>query len=118
MTVASGKEPGLNVIGRMVQIYVVAVPRLPPASTASTWKVWLPVARLPKLTVVCAVGAHLSAENLSEDDVMQAMREHGIDDVQQVKTAVLEVDGTISIIQKDQAVVVKTQKRFRRQKHI
>jgi uncharacterized membrane protein YcaP (DUF421 family) len=60
---------------------------------------------------------HLRAEGLSEDDVMQAMREHGVDDVKQVKTAVLEVDGSISIIQKDQAVVTRTKPRFRRQQH-
>jgi uncharacterized membrane protein YcaP (DUF421 family) len=59
---------------------------------------------------------HLHAENLTESDVLQAMREHGVDNVGQIKIAVLEVDESISIIQKDQAVVTKTQKRFRRQR--
>jgi uncharacterized membrane protein YcaP (DUF421 family) len=62
------------------------------------------------------IADHLHAENLTESDVMQAMREHGVEDIKQVKSAVLEVDGSISIIQKDQAVATKTQRRFRRQR--
>jgi uncharacterized membrane protein YcaP (DUF421 family) len=64
------------------------------------------------------IADHLRAENLTEADVMQAMREHGCEDVKQIKAAVLEVDGSISIIQKDQAVVTKTQRRFRRQRQV
>jgi uncharacterized membrane protein YcaP (DUF421 family) len=62
------------------------------------------------------IADHLHKENLTEADVSQAMREHGVEDIKQVKSAVLEVDGSISIIQKDQAVATKTQKRFRRQR--
>src|SRR5436305_3084254 len=40
---------------------------------------------------------HLRHEGLAEADVIQAMREHGVEDVNQVKSAVLEVDGSISI---------------------
>jgi uncharacterized membrane protein YcaP (DUF421 family) len=60
---------------------------------------------------------HLRREQLSEEDVLQAMREHGVDDVQQVKSAVLEVDGSISIIPKESTQVTKTRRRFRRQPH-
>ena len=35
---------------------------------------------------------------LSEDDVHEGMRERGYDDIQQVRLAVLEVDGQISVI--------------------
>jgi uncharacterized membrane protein YcaP (DUF421 family) len=59
---------------------------------------------------------HLSKEHLNKEDVFQAMREHGVDDLSQVKSAILEVDGSISIIQRDQAVVTKTRRRFRRQR--
>lgn len=41
---------------------------------------------------------HLRREGLTADEVLQALREHGIDDLSAVKTAVLEVDGTISVI--------------------
>ncbi len=63
------------------------------------------------------VAAHLRQERLAQEDVIQAMREHGVDSLDQVKNAVLEVDGSISIIQKDQAVVTRTRRRFRRQPH-
>lgn len=61
------------------------------------------------------ISQHLRAESLCEDDVWQAMREHGVDEVGQVKSAVLEVDGSISIIQKEGAKVTRTHRRFRRQ---
>ena len=38
---------------------------------------------------------------LSDDMVMQAIREHGFDDVMRIHSAVLEVDGTISIVPND-----------------
>jgi uncharacterized membrane protein YcaP (DUF421 family) len=60
---------------------------------------------------------HLHKEHLTEADVLQAMREHGVEDPTQVKSAVLEVDGSISIIPKDQATVTRTRRRFRRQQH-
>jgi uncharacterized membrane protein YcaP (DUF421 family) len=61
------------------------------------------------------IAEHLRAERISEGDVLQAMREHGVDDFSQVKSAVLEVDGSISVIQKDQAAMFRTRRRFRRQ---
>jgi uncharacterized membrane protein YcaP (DUF421 family) len=64
------------------------------------------------------VPEHLRKEHLSEADVLQAMREHGVETIEQVKTAILEVDGSISIIQKDQAPVTRTHRRFRRQRHL
>lgn len=41
---------------------------------------------------------HLIKEGITQDEVVQALREHGVEDVQSVKLAVLEVDGTISVI--------------------
>lgn len=41
---------------------------------------------------------HLRREGVSEQEVIQALREHGVDELQGVKAAVLEVDGTISVI--------------------
>jgi uncharacterized membrane protein YcaP (DUF421 family) len=46
---------------------------------------------------------HLRREGVGEDEVMQALREHGVDDIRTVRTAVLEVDGTISVIPADAA---------------
>jgi uncharacterized membrane protein YcaP (DUF421 family) len=41
---------------------------------------------------------NLRHEGLETDEVMQALREHGIDDLHKVKSAILEVDGSISVI--------------------
>lgn len=41
---------------------------------------------------------HLRREGVTEDEVLQALREHGVDELNAVKTAILEVDGTISVI--------------------
>jgi uncharacterized membrane protein YcaP (DUF421 family) len=42
----------------------------------------------------------MNREGVDEDEVETAMREHGIDDVKNVKLAILEPDGDISIIEK------------------
>lgn len=63
------------------------------------------------------IADHLRRECMTEADVLQAMREHGVEDIRQVQTAILEVDGSISIIVKDKAQVTRTRRRFRRQQH-
>jgi|SRR5579884_377789 uncharacterized membrane protein YcaP (DUF421 family) len=55
---------------------------------------------------------HLRHEGLTEEEVLQALREHGVDDLKQVKMAVLEVDGTISVIPTD-AKSSRTKRRVR-----
>jgi uncharacterized membrane protein YcaP (DUF421 family) len=45
--------------------------------------------------------ANLAREHLAQDDVEEALREHGIGDISQCQDAVLEVDGSISVIPKD-----------------
>jgi len=42
----------------------------------------------------------LSAERLTHEDLLQALRENGCANIEECRLAVLEVDGTISIIQK------------------
>lgn len=44
----------------------------------------------------------LRREGLSEEDCLMAMREHGVTDVKEVRLAILETDGTISILTADQ----------------
>jgi len=44
------------------------------------------------------IPAALRREDLDEDDCVMALREHGYDDVSEVALAVLETDGTISIV--------------------
>lgn len=40
-------------------------------------------------------------ENISEDEIMMAARQHGVDELEGVELAVLETDGTISVVSKD-----------------
>lgn len=48
-------------------------------------------------------GRTIRREHLDTDAVMAAVREQGLDGLQEVKLAVLEVDGTISVVPKEKA---------------
>ena len=54
----------------------------------------------------------MKKEGLTREHIMAAMREHGIGELDKVQMAVLEVDGTISIVGKD-AKVQQTEHHFR-----
>ena len=43
---------------------------------------------------------NLRAESLTHEDLLQALREHGVAAVEDCRLAVLEVDGTISVIER------------------
>jgi uncharacterized membrane protein YcaP (DUF421 family) len=58
------------------------------------------------------VEEHLRQEGLSEDDVLMAIREHGVADVKDVRIAVLETDGSISIVPVD-ASTIRTRRHVR-----
>jgi len=47
------------------------------------------------------LGAHLRRAGITEDDLLQALREHGVASVHDVRLAVLEPDGSISVIRND-----------------
>lgn len=42
--------------------------------------------------------ANLAHEEISEDELLAALREHGVEDVSNVAQATLEVDGSISVV--------------------
>jgi uncharacterized membrane protein YcaP (DUF421 family) len=44
---------------------------------------------------------NLAKEKLNIDDLHQALREHGIANIDDVALAVLEIDGTISVLKND-----------------
>lgn len=46
---------------------------------------------------------HLAREHLVEEEVLMAMREHGVERLDQVRKAVLEPDGSISIVPREDA---------------
>src|SRR5688572_27292492 len=57
------------------------------------------------------IDANLRKERIDRDEVMTAIREHGIDHVEQVTSAVLEIDGS-------SGVVTKTPEVARSRKHV
>lgn len=54
----------------------------------------------PKLLVRNSqpIQSAMDSENLTEDDILEAIREHGFASLKEVRTAILENDGSISII--------------------
>lgn len=58
------------------------------------------------------IESHIVRAGLSDDLVLQAMREHGFDRLSEVQGAVLEIDGTISILPKG-ANIIRTRHRVR-----
>jgi uncharacterized membrane protein YcaP (DUF421 family) len=59
----------------------------------------------------------LRREGLEEEDCLQALREHGVDRIEHVKLAVLELDGSISVVPDDQTVL-RTRRRVRRDRMV
>ncbi len=48
------------------------------------------------------IEAHMAKEHVSSDELHRALREHGINNMDQVALAVLEVDGSISCLKYDE----------------
>ena len=48
------------------------------------------------------ISSHMAKEHVSSDELMRALREHGIANIQDVALAVLEVDGSISCLKYDE----------------
>lgn len=53
---------------------------------------------------------HLKREGVDLEELMAALREHGVMELKDVLAAVLEVDGTISVIPKDHLVPKRVRK--------
>jgi uncharacterized membrane protein YcaP (DUF421 family) len=86
---------------------------------------WLRFGRLLKghATVLINRGIviqeHLRQEGIAQDELMAALREHGVASLDDVRLAVLEVDGSISVLKEDDLVPAKgkAHRRFRYLKH-
>lgn len=58
--------------------------------------------------------AHLAKEHISMDELNRALREHGVNSIDDVSLAVLEVDGAISVLKYDDVPeAVRPHKRLR-----
>ena len=49
---------------------------------------------------------NLVREGITRDDLLRSMREHGVDTVEEVRAAILEVDGTVSVVKEDEVPTV------------
>ena len=49
----------------------------------------------------------MAKERMSEDDVRAELRLEGIDDMDEVKLAMIEVDGEVSVLRKDEAETIR-----------
>jgi len=45
-----------------------------------------------------AIPSHLAEERITEEELVRVVREHGIEHLTEVKAAIMELDGTISVI--------------------
>jgi uncharacterized membrane protein YcaP (DUF421 family) len=59
------------------------------------------------------IAANLRRESVEREEVEMAAREHGIDDLAEVRAAYLERDGSISIIPRDRGVAQRARRRMR-----
>ena len=57
---------------------------------------------------------HLHREKITMDELEEAVREHGIDSYKNVKLAILEVDGNISVISGEENNLKQTRYKYRR----
>lgn len=62
------------------------------------------------------VAATIRREGIDVLELEQAVREHGVEGLDGVRMAVLEVDGTISVVPKG-AETIRTNRRFRQRRH-
>jgi uncharacterized membrane protein YcaP (DUF421 family) len=58
------------------------------------------------------ISAHMAREGITREQIMAALREHGLERLDQVRMAVLEVDGTISVVPRE-AMVHRTRRHYR-----
>ncbi|SRR5581483_6516216 len=64
-----------------------------------------------------ALTENLKSENLTEDELMISLRQHEVNDIKQVKQAMLEIDGSISVIRLDAATGLLHHSRHRLTRH-
>jgi len=94
--------PGWQIVVRTVVVYLAVYVGLR----------FMGKRELGQMTVFDLVVTLLRKEGVERSELEMAMREHGVESVQEVKLAVLETDGSISIVPKS-SPVVRTRKDIR-----
>jgi uncharacterized membrane protein YcaP (DUF421 family) len=121
LLVANALQPAItgpdnSVTGGVIVIGVLLIFNLAVALLRHRWP-WFDALIEPPPTVVVQDGqiskAALEKEGLSETDVEMAIREHGVDKLSDVKEAVLENDGSISVVTKGSGNRYRRRRRVR-----
>ena len=108
--------PDNSVTGGAIIITILLVFNRAVALLRSRWP-WFDALIEPPPTLVVQDGQiskpALEKEGLSETDVEMAIREHGVDKLSDVKEAVLENDGSISVVTKGSGARYRRRRRVR-----
>jgi uncharacterized membrane protein YcaP (DUF421 family) len=121
LLVANALQPAItgpdnSVTGGVIIIAILLVFNRAVALVRSRW-LWFDALIDPPPTVVVQDGQiskpALDKEGLSETDVEMAIREHGVDKLSDVKQAVLENDGSISVVTKGSGARYRRRRRVR-----
>jgi uncharacterized membrane protein YcaP (DUF421 family) len=108
--------PDTSVTGGVIIIAVLLIFNRMVALLRSRW-LWFDALIDPPPTVVVQDGQisklALEKEGLSETDVEMAIREHGVDKLSEVQQAVLENDGSISVVTKGSGQRYRRRRRVR-----
>lgn len=111
-----GPDTSLN--GGLVAAFTLLIMNWSVNAAGLRWH-WLGRRTLGTPTLLISDGAfveeHLRREGIQKDEVMMALREHGFADVGEVGMAVLEIDGTISVVPRHDGVM-RTRHRLRGRK--
>lgn len=121
LLVANALQPAItgpdnSVTGGVIVIAILLIFNRAIAMLRSRWP-WFDELIEPPPTVVVQDGriskAALEKEGLSESDVEMAVREHGVDKLSEVTQAVLENDGSISVVTKGGGARYRRRRRVR-----
>jgi uncharacterized membrane protein YcaP (DUF421 family) len=121
LLVANALQPAItgpdnSVTGGVVIIAILLIFNRAVALLRNRW-MWFDTLIEPPPTVVVQDGeiskVALEKEGLSETDVEMAIREHGVDKLSDVKQAVLENDGSISVVSKGSGNRYRRRRRVR-----
>lgn len=108
--------PDTSVTGGVIIILILLVVNRAVAMLRGRWPAFDRLIEPPPTPVVengSLVTSNIEKEGLSADDVEMAIREHGVNTVDEVKFAYLENDGSISVVPKDSPNSYRRRRRVR-----
>lgn len=112
--------PDNSLVGGLVAAFTLLLANWLVNRVGLKW-VWLETRIVGTPTVLISDGKfvqeHLRREGVTEEEVLMAVREHGFDDAADVGLAVLEVDGTISVVPRRDGLM-RTRHRLRGRKPV